>query len=94
MTDIMRTETEPETTAPVACTSETIDATEAALEYASRAKEALERRGKRRVRGLFDVQPCARVRGYTLKLPATGWRLWFPNSHSALKFADRVSGQV
>ncbi len=92
MTDIMRTETQTERTARAACESETIDATEAATEYATRAKEALERRGKRRVRGLFDVQPCVRVRGYTLKLPATGWRLWFPNSQAALNFADRVSG--
>ncbi len=87
----MRTETETSVSSGGVCASETIDATEAAQEFASRIKEAAARRNVTRRKDRYEVRPCLGVRGYTLKLPVIGWRLWFPSPQSAVKFAWRVA---
>ena len=71
--------------------SEDIEATEAASEFATLIKNE-----ERRVRSEscvenYEVRPCARVRGYTLKLPVLGWKLWYPTVTDAVKFARRVA---
>ena len=86
----MKTENESKATPKVAGARETIDATEAANEFASRIRVAAPGWGIARRISRYEVRPCSKVRGFTLKLPVIGWRLWFPDSQSAVRFADRV----
>ena len=39
----------------------------------------------------YEVRPCKRVRGFMLRLPGIGWRLWFPTVVDAVAFARRVA---
>ena len=87
----MKTENECETTTKVAGASATPDATEAVAELAARIKAAMARRGTARRYDRYEVRPCSGVRGVTLMLPLMGWRLWFPDPQSALKFAEWVA---
>ncbi len=70
---------------------EDIEAAEAAYEFAALiSKESAHRRTGKQVEN-YEVRPCARVRGYTLKLPVLGWKLWYPTATAAVKFARRVA---
>jgi hypothetical protein len=39
----------------------------------------------------YEVRPCKRVRGFMLRLPGIGWKLWFPTVADAVSFAHRVA---
>ncbi len=39
----------------------------------------------------FEVRPCKGVRGFILRLPGIGWRLWFQTRAEAVNFAGRVA---
>lgn len=39
----------------------------------------------------YEVRPCKKVRGFMLRLPGIGWRLWFPTLADAVSFAQRVA---
>lgn len=90
MQSTMKTENENKATVKVAGLGETIDTTEAANEFAFKVKAAAPRWKIVRRNYAYEVRPCAKVRGFTLKLPVIGWRLWFPDAQSAVTFADRV----
>lgn len=39
----------------------------------------------------YEIRPCKRVRGFMLRLPGIGWKLWFPSAPDAMTFARRVA---
>lgn len=39
----------------------------------------------------YEVRPCKSVRGFMLRLPGIGWKLWFPTVADAVSFARRVA---
>ncbi len=39
----------------------------------------------------YEVRPCKLVRGFMLRLPGIGWKLWFPTSVAAVIFARRAA---
>ena len=65
--------------------SESVLATE---EYAEWIRE---HGAKIQEREHYEVRPCARVRGFMLRLPGIGWRLWFSTAADAVGFAGRVA---
>jgi hypothetical protein len=40
----------------------------------------------------YEVRPCKNVRGHVLRLPVTGWALWFPSLADAVSFARKLAG--
>jgi len=75
----------------VTAPSDDIESAEAAYEFATLIeKESAHRRTNFHVEN-YEVRPCTRVRGYTLKLPVLGWRLWYPTATAATTFARRVA---
>ncbi|MGB8169549.1 MAG: hypothetical protein WCF18_18760 [Chthoniobacteraceae bacterium] len=46
---------------------------------------------KLKVRENYEIRPCVRVRGFMLRLPGIGWKLWFPTVAEALSFTQRVA---
>lgn len=34
----------------------------------------------------YEVRPCKKVRGFMLRLPGIGWKLWFPTVPDAVRF--------
>ena len=39
----------------------------------------------------YEVRPCKVVRGFMLRLPGIGWKLWFPTVADAVTFVRRVA---
>jgi hypothetical protein len=39
----------------------------------------------------YEVRPCEQVRGFILRLPGIGWKLWFSTVAEAVDFAGRVA---
>ena len=63
-----------------------------AHDFASHVKETkVKPHGSRAVKD-YEVRPCKSVRGHVLRLPVTGWALWFPTLADALSFARRLVG--
>ena len=48
-------------------------------------------RAKVKKREHYEVRPCRRVRGFMLRMPGIGWRLWFSTAADAVTFAGRVA---
>lgn len=44
-----------------------------------------------KIRELYEIRPCKRVRGYMLRLPGIGWKLWFPSVLDAVSFSHRAA---
>ena len=48
-------------------------------------------RAKVKKREHYEVRPCKAVRGFMLRLPGIGWRLWFPTAIEAMTFGRRLA---
>lgn len=44
-----------------------------------------------KIRERYEIRPCKRVRGYMLRLPGIGWKLWFPSVLDAVSFTQRAA---
>lgn len=39
----------------------------------------------------YEVHPCRQVRGFMLRLPGVGWRMWYPTVADAVDFVRRLA---
>ena len=69
----------------------TIEPTESNLAAEEFAEWIKQNRARVQKREHYEVRPCNRVRGFMLRLPGIGWRLWFPTAAEAVSFAGRVA---
>lgn len=64
---------------------------QAAREFAALIKSDAVRLRRANESDRYEIRPCARVRGYVLRLPVTRWTFWYPTAAAALNFARRLT---
>lgn len=68
-----------------------IERTESAL-AAEEFADWIKQHGSRiQQREHYEVRPCKLVRGFMLRMPGIGWKLWFATAADAVRFAGRVA---
>jgi hypothetical protein len=69
----------------------TVERSESALATEEFAAWVKEHGAKIKTREHYEVRPCKGVRGFMLRLPGIGWKLWFSTAAGAVEFARRVA---
>lgn len=68
------------------------EASQAAHEFAALIRANAQRFTHAAGGDTYEIRPCARVRGYILRVPVTRWRFWYPTAAAALGFARELTG--